>query len=127
MKFSKNFIVFIQFAGYTLVSFEAFGQNTTSPYSIYGIGDIDNQVYNRTNGIGSTGMAIRSANYLINNNPAAIAGLPRSFLVINAAGLGQTVAYSGEGINTSNDKSRDFWIKGITLAIKINKFWASSV
>src|ERR1700750_2007518 len=113
MKFSKNFIVLIQLAGCTLVSFRAFCQNTTSPYSIYGIGDMDNQVYNRTNGIGSTGMAIRSSNFLINNNPAAISGLPRSFFILNASGLGKTVAYSGEGINTSNDKSRDFWIKGI--------------
>lgn len=127
MKFSKNFIVFIQLAGPTLLSLGAFCQNTTSPYSIYGIGDIDNQVYNRTNGIGSTGMAIRSENYLINNNPAAISGLPRSFFVLNAAGIGRTVQYSGEGINESNNRSRDFWIKGITLAVKINKFWASSV
>ena len=127
MKFSKNFIVFIQLAGYTLVSFGALCQNTTSPYSIYGIGDIDKQLYNRTNGIGSTGMAIRSDNYLINNNPAAISGLPRSFFVLNAAGIGRTVQYSGEGINASNDRSRDFWIKGITLAVKVNKFWASSL
>jgi hypothetical protein len=127
MKFSKNFIVFIHMAGYTLVSFGAFCQNTTAPYSIYGIGDIDKQVYNRTNGIGSTGMAIRSENNLINNNPAAIAGLPRSFFVLNAAGIGKTVQYSGEGINASNNRSRDFWIKGITLAVKVNKFWASSV
>lgn len=54
MRFSKNFIVFIHGAGYTLVSSGAFCQNTTAPYSIYGIGDIDKQVYNRTNGIGST-------------------------------------------------------------------------
>src|SRR5689334_6522257 len=127
MKFSKNFIVFIQLAGYTVVSFGAFCQNTTAPYSIYGIGDIDKQVYNRTNGIGSTGMAIRSENYLINNNPAAISGLPRSFFVLNAAGIGRTVQFAGEGINASNDNSKDFWIKGITLAVKVNKLWASSL
>jgi len=46
---------------------------------------------------------------------------------LNAAGIGKTVQYSGEGINASNDNSKDFWIKGITLAVKVNKFWASSV
>jgi len=106
--------------------FIGFSQNMNCPYSIYGIGDIDNQVYNRTNGMGSTGMATKSSYYLINNNPAAISGLPRSFFVLNAAGIGKTVRYSGEGINSSNDKNKDFWIKGITLAVKVNRFWASS-
>lgn len=107
--------------------FNGFSQNMNVPYSIYGIGDIDNQVYNRTNGMGSTGMATKSSNYLVNNNPAAIAGLPRSFFILNAAGIGKTVQYSGEGINASNDRNRDFWIKGIALAVKVNKLWASSV
>ncbi len=40
---------------------------------------------------------------------------------------GKTVQYSGEGINATNSNNKDLWIKGITLAVKINKFWASSI
>ena len=123
----KNITGLFCLAALGSIPFNGFSQNTTAPYSIYGIGDIDNQVYNRTNGMGSTGMATKSSSYLINNNPAAISGLPRSFFVVNAAGIGKTVQYSGEGINSSNDRSRDFWLKGITLADKVNKFWASSL
>ena len=50
----------------------SFSQNMNSPYSIYGIGDIDNRMYNKTSGMGGTGLALRSGNYFIDNNPAAL-------------------------------------------------------
>jgi hypothetical protein len=103
------------------------GQNMTSPYSIYGIGDIDTRVYNRTSGMGGTGIATRSAEYYIDNNPAGISGLPRSFYFLNAAFTGRTVTYDGEGVDQTNRRNRDFWVKGIALGVKINKFWASSI
>lgn len=102
-------------------------QNMNSPYSIYGIGDIDHRVYNRTSGMAGTGMATKASFDLVNNNPAAIAGLPRSFLLLSAAAVGKTVQYAGTGVDASNRNNRDLWIKGITLGIKINKFWASSI
>jgi hypothetical protein len=103
-----------------------FSQNTNSPYSVYGIGDIDYKMYNRTSGLGGTGLALPSSAYLINNNPAAIAGLSRSFYVFNAAGAGKTVQFSGTPIGTGNSTSKDFWIKGVSLSVKVNNFWASS-
>jgi hypothetical protein len=102
-------------------------QNMNSPYSIYGIGDIETRVYNRTSGMGGTGIATRSAEYFIDNNPAAISTLPRSFYFLNAAFTGKTVTYDGEGVDQTNRRNRDFWVKGIALGVKINKFWASSV
>lgn len=111
----------------TLFSYSCFSQNTNSPYSVYGIGDIDYKMYNRTAGLGGTGLALRSSAYLINNNPAAIAGLSRSFYLFNIAGGGKTVQFSGTPIGTDNSSSKDFWIKGISLSVKINKFWASSI
>jgi hypothetical protein len=103
------------------------GQNTNSPYSVYGIGDIDYNMYNRTAGIGGAGLALRSSAYLINNNPAAIAGLTQSFYVFNTGGAGKSVQYSGSPVATGNNSSKDFWIKGVSLSVKINKFWASSI
>jgi hypothetical protein len=102
-------------------------QNMNSPYSIYGIGDIDHRSYNRTAGLAGTGIATRSSIYLVDNNPAAITGLTRSFYTIDAAMAGRTVTYSGTPVSIDNSKNKDFWIKRLSLAVKVNGFWATSV
>jgi hypothetical protein len=102
-------------------------QNMNSPYSVYGIGDIDHKAYNRSSGMASTGLAIRSSAYFIDNNPAAISGLPRSFFFANVSITGKASTYSGDPINTSNSRNKDMWIKRFALATKINQFWASAV
>jgi hypothetical protein len=106
---------------------QVFSQNMNSPYSIYGIGDIDFKTYNRTSGMGGTGLALRSSYYLIDNNPASIAGLTRSFYIVDAAFTGKSVTYSGTPITAGNSKNRDFWMKRLSLAVKLNDHWASSV
>ncbi|MEJ0102541.1 MAG: hypothetical protein WDO19_08305 [Bacteroidota bacterium] len=102
-----------------------FSQNTNSPYSVYGIGNIDNNIYNRTSGMGGTGLAIKSSVFLIDNNPASLAGLSRSFYVASLNATGRTNSFAGDPINSENNKSKDFWIKNFSLAVKVNKFWAS--
>ncbi|MBO9659166.1 MAG: hypothetical protein J7527_10115, partial [Chitinophagaceae bacterium] len=102
-------------------------QNMNSPYSIYGVGDIDFKSYNRTSGMGGAGLALNSSYYLIDNNPAAIAGLQKSFFTIDAAFAGKTVKYSGSPINADNSDNKDFWIKRLSFAVKINNVWASGI
>ena len=98
-----------------------------SPYSIYGIGDIDTKAYNRTSGMGSAGLALRSSYFMIDNNPAAIAGLTRSFYIVDAAVTGKSIMYKGDPIDATNSNNKDFWIKRLSLGIKLNNYWASSV
>jgi hypothetical protein len=98
-----------------------------SPYSIYGIGDIDSKPYNRTSGMGGAGLAIKSSYYLIDNNPAAISGLTRSFFIVNVAFTGKSVTYSGSPITADNSTNKDFWIKRLSLAVKLNNYWASGI
>jgi hypothetical protein len=105
----------------------AVAQNMNSPYSIYGVGDIDFKPYNRTNGMGGTGLALNSSYYLIDNNPAGLAGLYRSYFTVDAAFTGKTVKYSGSPIDATNSDNKDFWIKRLSLAVKINKVWASGI
>lgn len=102
-------------------------QNMNSPYSIYGIGDIDFRSYNRTSGMGGAGLALSSSYYMIDNNPASIAGLSRSFLSIDAAFAGKMVKYSGTPINADNSDNKDFWMKRLSLGVKINNWWASGI
>lgn len=102
-------------------------QNMNSPYSVYGIGDIDFKSYNRTSGMGGTGLALRSSSYIINNNPASITGLERSFLVGSIAATAKSSTYQGNVIDAGNTGNRDFWVKGISLGTKINGWWASNI
>jgi hypothetical protein len=102
-------------------------QNMNSPYSIYGIGDIDHKTYNRSSGMGGTSLALRSSNYILNTNPASLTGLERSFLVVNLSATGRSSTYKGDPIDATNSKNQDFWIKGLSLATKINKIWASNI
>lgn len=106
---------------------QCFSQNINSPYSVYGIGDIDAKSYGRTSGMASTGTALLSSSYIINTNPASIIGLERSFFVINAATAGRFSTYLGDPITTDNKSNQDFWVKGFSLGVKINKFWAINV
>ena len=109
------------------ISFTAFPQNMNDPYSVYGIGDIDNTIYNRTSGMAGTGLAIPSSAYLIDNNPAGLAGLPRSFFIAHLAITANTSAFRGNPVDASNSSAKDLWIKRFALAVKINKFWASGI
>jgi hypothetical protein len=126
MKFNKALTLFC-FIMSEAVFVGAHAQNTNNPYSIYGIGDIDFRAYNRTSGMGNTGLALPSSYYIIDNNPAAIAGLVRSFYVVDAGVVAKSVKYSGDPINAGNSNNKDFWIKRFGLAIKLNKIWASAV
>ena len=110
-----------------LTAFEAFSQTMNSPYSLYGIGDIDFRTYNRTSGMASTGLALSSSFYLIDNNPASLTGLTRSFYLVNISATGKSVQYSGTPINTDNSNHKDFWIKRFGIAVKLNNIWASSI
>lgn len=111
-----------------LAQLPAFSQNMNNPYSVYGIGDIDHKAYNRTSGMGGTGLALKSSvyGYLIDNNPASIAGLPRSFYLAHVSVTARASSFSGDPINESNSNNKDMWIKRFALAVKINKFWAAS-
>jgi hypothetical protein len=120
----KNFILII-FA--VVICQPAFSQNMNNPYSVYGVGDIDHNIYNRTTGMGGTGLALKSNLFLIDNNPASLTGLPRSFYLAQLSLTGQAISYSGDPINKTNSNNRDFWIKRFELAVKVNGFWATSI
>lgn len=127
MNWFRKFVVATYWLSFTLLPRHMFAQNMNCPYSVYGIGDIDYRTYNRTSGMAGTGMATRSSTDMIDVNPAAMAGLPKSFFLMHGGAVGETVQYSGEGIDQNNRSNRDFWIKTISLAVKLNKFWASSL
>lgn len=103
-----------------------YSQNTNSPYSILGIGDIETNYYNRTAGMANTGLAYRNDRYLINNNPASYTALQQQFFSFELSGRGQFINYKGTPLDGTSASGKDFAIKRISVATKINKWWGSA-
>lgn len=66
-------------------------QNTMSPYSIFGSGEIISKGFGRNIGMGGAGIAIPSNNHLNNLNPASYAGIEKQHFIYE---IGADVKYS---------------------------------
>jgi hypothetical protein len=113
---------------FLLVSFFSLhAQTNNSPYSILGIGDLEDNAFNRTSGMASTGIAYRSPRNLINNNPASLSGLENQFFDGEISIRGKFVAYSGNSVNPNYNSSTDITFRKFALGTKIFKHWGSSI
>ncbi|PWT97815.1 MAG: hypothetical protein C5B52_13295 [Bacteroidetes bacterium] len=124
MKSPRSYLLLLIIA---FVHYRGFAQNNSSPYSILGIGDIEESHFNRVSGMANTGIAYRSSGYLINNNPAAYSELSDQIFFVEAAARASFISYYGTAITSENDQTRDFAIERFSLGIRVNKFWGSSV
>src|SRR5579871_4835903 len=102
-------------------------QTNNSPYSILGIGDIEDSYFNRTSGLANTGIAYRSSRYLINNNPASFSALDNDFFAGEIGGRAKFVNYYGANVSASYNQSFDITFKKLVLGIKAAKHWGTSV
>jgi hypothetical protein len=102
-------------------------QGNFSPYSQFGIGDIDDNSYNRTSGMANTGLAYRSNRFLINNNPAALSALTNQYLIVEMGIRGSLINYYGQPVNPGSNQSGDITFRKLSLGIKLTKHWGSSL
>jgi hypothetical protein len=103
-------------------------QDYNAPYSIYGVGDLEQRFYDRSIGMANSSVSLLSSpHYQFLKNPASLSGLERSNIYVNLALTGRTITYAGTPIGESNNKSRDMSIKSFSVATKVNSFWASSI
>ena len=58
-----------------IISFRTVGQNTVSPYSIFGIGELNYRGEGRNMGMGNTGIGLRSEFFLNSLNPASLTAI----------------------------------------------------
>src|SRR5271156_1400862 len=100
----------------TVSSFHLVAQTNNSPYSIMGIGDVDDNYYNRTSGMANTGIAYRSDRFLINNNPASFSGLSNQVFFGEIGMRGSIINYYGSGMNLSANQSSDITFKRLVIA-----------
>ena len=111
-------------------------QNNNSPYSIIGIGDIESSSFDRTSGMGNTGVALWGTRSIYQDNPGSYArlkndtlnGVPTTSFIIEIGARYNGVTYSGNPITNSTDNnSSDLQFKKIVFAIKLRPKWAFSL
>ena len=119
----KQFIFFILLFLFVLP--EAQAQNSTSsPFTIFGIGEIETRDFGRTTGMGSVGIGYQSENFLNRRNPAGLIGIDTlRFILDVSAG----VKFSEFLTSTKNGRAFDFTFKSMAIGVRLSKNWTSSV
>lgn len=110
-----------------VTSLGVMAQNNFSPYSQMGIGDVEDGFYNRTTGLGNTGIAYRSNRFLISNNPASFSGLANQYFTMETGIRGSFIAYTGSPVAPASTQSADITFRRLALGLKLSKNWGSSV
>lgn len=105
----------------------ATAQNTSSPYSIIGIGDIQQSYFDRTSGMANTGFALSSSRYLYHANPASYGKLDPHYFTMEVAVRYKNISYSGNGVSVSNNTSNDLSVEKLVLAHKLKDWWGMSI
>lgn len=112
----------------SIIALNVDAQDYNAPYSIYGVGDLEQRFYDRSIGMANSSLSLMSTPmYQFIKNPASLSGLERSNVYVNMALTGKTVTYAGDAIDESNRTTRDLSIKSFSVAAKLNKYWASSI
>lgn len=115
------------FAASLLLTKNNYAQNTTSPYSILGIGDIETKDFGRWYGMGSTSIALSSPYYINASNPASLMGLSERMMNFDIANRGKSARFMYPGADTLTNTTKDMSIRRISLAFKPNKRYAFSI
>jgi len=114
----KYFVLFC----FTLpVYMKTVAQNVSSPYSILGIGDIDNNDYGRYSASGSATVSRRDADSYNFSNPASLTAIPYKTLNFDFGFRGKVSKFKLVGADTLSSPSKDFIIKRVSLAFKVTK------
>jgi hypothetical protein len=99
----------------------ALAQNTTSPYSILGIGDIETKDFGRWYGMGSTSIALSNPWYINASNPASLTALNERMMNFDIANRGKSASFKYASADTFTATTKDISIRRISLAFKPNK------
>ena len=119
----KNAIIFFTLTLLFLSDIQA-QSSTSSPLSMFGIGEIEVRDFGRTTAMGSIGIGYQSENFLNRRNPAGLSGIDtlRFILDVSAA-----VKFSQFRTKDFKAKTSDFNFKTLAIGVRLSKIWTSSV
>ena len=118
-RLSIYFLLFL-----TLILPDAYSQNSTSsPFSIFGIGEIETRDFGRTAGIGDAGIGFQSQNHLNRRNPAALSGIDTLRFIIDVSAA---MKISQFVTSSHNSRTNNFNFKSMAAGVRLTKRWTSS-
>ncbi len=102
-----------------LMAVQTTAQNVSSPYSILGIGDMENNDYSRYSATGSASVARREVNFYNFSNPASLSVMNYKSINFDLAFRGRFSQFKVPGTDTFTSTTKDLIVKRITLAFKL--------
>ena len=104
-----------------------FAQNNASPYSMIGIGDIQQSYFDRSSGMANTGISLSLSRFMYHANPASYAKLEDHFFSMEFSARYRDVTYSGNGVSPLTGRSADISVEKLALAMKIKSWLGTSI
>lgn len=122
MKYMRNIyrLLFMILIGLTEMSN---AQNTVSPYSIFGPGEIQPKGFGRSIGMGRAGIALKSDNQLNNLNPASYTGIDSLHFIFEVGIDGKFSNLESKGNTTSGFNGN---MQYIACGFPISRHWSNS-
>jgi hypothetical protein len=118
----KRFIILVLFLSCFVLNMQS--QATYSPYSMLGLGEIENRDYGRTSGMSNIGIGVRDFNYLNTANPAGISGLDSLQFIIDVSVAGKQSYFSRKG---ESDDAFNGNLKKILFGFRLAPRWGISL
>ena len=124
MKYTGTFLAILSFLSVSIAD----AQNNASPYSSVGIGDLENEYYDRSTGLASAGVSLFSGRFIYQANPASLSKLDDRYFSVQLAARFKGITYSGQTITPGlNSYSSDFQVKSLQLAVKVKPWWGATL
>jgi hypothetical protein len=99
-------------------------ENSISPYSVFGIGDIQLGESGRTTGMASTSISLSGRHFLNTANPAALTGLDSTTFIFDIMGSARSSTFTSGNI-TERTFNANF--TGITAGLRITSRWSGAL
>ncbi|MBJ2172714.1 hypothetical protein JBL43_00600 [Aureibaculum sp. A20] len=116
----KKIIIILTIGLSSMVSAQ---NDTSSPYSLYGLGVENTTYFNRFTSLGNSGIAYRDPYSLNNTNPAYLADIGNNTFLYE---LGVNGVMSNNETSSIHEKTYDFNFSHLALAFPIKKGWGLS-
>ena len=98
--------------------------NTYSPFSMFGIGEIEIYDFGRTAGMGNIGIGFQSENFLNRRNPAALSRIDSLRFIVDVSAA---LKFSEFTTSLHNVQTNNFNFKSLAAGVRLSKKWTGSV
>ncbi|MDL2142435.1 aromatic hydrocarbon degradation protein [Flavobacterium tructae] len=104
---------------FILMSLTSFSQSiSSSPYSLYGLGSVYDSDFGNIPSIGSSGIALPSASFINNLNPASLGYLPQNHFMFDVGGKSISTTYQS---SLRSESRNNFQFSHLAFAFPVTK------